>query len=30
MDDATYRIDKWEMTAVENEEQPTGNLWTGA
>lgn len=30
LDDATYRIDKWEMTAVENEEQPTGNLWTGA
>jgi hypothetical protein len=30
MDDATYRIDEWEMTAVENEEQPTGNLWTGA
>lgn len=30
MDDATYRIDNWEMTAVENEEQPTGSLWTGA
>lgn len=30
LDDATYRIDRWKMTAVENEEQPTGNLWTGA
>lgn len=30
LDDATYRIDCWKMTAVQNEEQPTGNLWTGA
>lgn len=28
-DDATYRIDKWKMTAVQNEEEPAGNLWTG-
>lgn len=28
--DGTYRIDKWKMTAVENEEQPMGNLYTGA
>ena len=27
--DGTYRIDKWKMTAVENEEQPLGNLYTG-
>lgn len=30
LDDATYRIDRWKTTAVENEEQPTGTLWTGA
>lgn len=30
LDDATYRIDRWKMTAVQNEEQPTGSLWTGA
>lgn len=29
-DDATYSIARWKMTAVENEEQPTGSLWTGA
>ncbi len=28
--DGTYRIDKWKMTAVVNEEQPMGNLYTGA
>lgn len=28
-DDCTYRIDKWKMTAVQNEEEPAGNLWTG-
>lgn len=26
---ATLRIDKWKMTAVQNEEEPAGNLWTG-
>ena len=30
LDDSTYRIDRWKMTAVQNEEQPTGSLWTGA
>lgn len=25
-DDATYRIDKWKVTAVQNDEQPQGNL----
>lgn len=29
LSDGTYRIDKWRMTAVENEEQPLGNLYTG-
>lgn len=28
--DATYRIDTWKMSAVQNEPQPEGNLWTGA
>lgn len=28
-DDATFRIDKWKMTAVQNEEEPAGRLWTG-
>lgn len=28
-DDGTYRIDKWKMTAVQNEEEPAGKLWTG-
>lgn len=28
-DNATFRIDKWKMTAVQNEEEPAGNLWTG-
>lgn len=28
-DDATFRIDKWKMTAVQNEEPSSGNLWTG-
>ncbi len=28
-DDATYRIDRWKMTAIQNEEEPVGNLWTG-
>ena len=28
--DATYRIDAWKMSAVQNEEQPEGSLWTGA
>ena len=27
--DATFRIDKWKMTAVQNEEEPAGRLWTG-
>ena len=26
-DNATYRIDRWKMSAVQNEEQPEGNLW---
>ena len=26
---AVLRIDKWKMTAVQNEEEPTGSLWTG-
>lgn len=30
LDDGAYRIDKWKMTAVENVEQPMGNLYTGA
>lgn len=25
--DASYRIDKWKVTAVQNEEQPQGNLF---
>jgi len=29
-DDCTYRIEKWKMTAVQNEEPTTGGLWTGA
>ena len=29
-DDATYRIDKWKMTAVQNEEPVPGRLWSGA
>ena len=28
-DDCSYRIDKWKMTAIQNEEEPAGNLWTG-
>lgn len=28
-DDATYRIEKWEMSAVQNGAQTTGHLWTG-
>ena len=28
--DATYRIDTWKMSAVQNEAQPEGSLWTGA
>ena len=28
--DGSYRIDRWRMTAVENEEQPLGTLYTGA
>ena len=28
-DDATFRIDKWKMTAVQNEAEPAGKLWTG-
>jgi hypothetical protein len=28
-DDATYRIEKWEMAAVQNGVQTTGHLWTG-
>ena len=28
--DGTYRIDKWKMSAVENEEQPMGTLFTGS
>ena len=28
-DNATYRIDKWKVVAVQNEEEPQGNLWTG-
>ena len=28
-DNATFRIDKWKMTAVQNEAEPEGNLWTG-
>lgn len=28
-DDATCRIDKWKMTAVQNEPEPEGRLWTG-
>lgn len=28
-DDLGFRIDKWKMTAVVNEEEPAGNLWTG-
>ena len=28
-DDAGYQIEKWKMTAVQNEEQPMGDLWTG-
>ena len=30
LDDATYRIDRWRMTAVQNEEPAMGGLWTGA
>ena len=30
LSNGTYRIDKWKMTAVENVEQPMGNLYTGA
>lgn len=30
LDDATYRIDTWKMSAVQNEAQPEGSLWTGA
>lgn len=30
LEDVTYHIDRWKMVAVENEEQPTGTLWTGA
>lgn len=26
---AGYRIEKWKVTAVQNEEQPMGDLWTG-
>ena len=26
----TYRIDTWKMSAVQNEAQPEGSLWTGA
>lgn len=29
LDDATLRIDKWKMTAVQNEPEPDGQLWTG-
>lgn len=29
-DDATYRVEKWKMAAVQNEEQPGGSLWSGA
>lgn len=29
-EDASYRIDKWKVTAVQNEEQPAGTLWVGA
>ncbi len=28
--DARYRIDTWKMSAVQNEAQPEGSLWTGA
>ena len=28
-DDCSYRIDRWKMTAVQNVEEPMGNLWTG-
>lgn len=28
-DGATYSIDQWKMSAVQNEEQPEGRLWTG-
>lgn len=30
MPDGSYRIDKWKVSAVVNEEQPMGNLFTGA
>ncbi|MBE6471157.1 MAG: S4A5 electrogenic sodium bicarbonate cotransporter 4 [Coriobacteriaceae bacterium] len=30
LSDATYRIDTWKMSAVQNEAQPEGSLWTGA
>lgn len=29
LSDATYRIDTWKMSAVQNEAQPEGSLWTG-
>jgi len=29
-DDATYRIDKWKATSVQQTPQSAGNLWTGA
>ncbi len=29
-DDATYRIDKWKVTSVQQAPQSAGNLWTGA
>lgn len=29
-DDATYRIEKWKMTSVQQEPQSAGNLWSGA
>ena len=30
LSDASYRIDTWKMSAVQNEEQHEGSLWTGA
>ena len=30
LSDATYRIDTWKLSAVQNEAQPEGSLWTGA